>query len=214
MQSTLEVADLSFAYRKDGPNLFSGLSYSFPDSTVTALTGPSGCGKSTLLYLLGLLLTPKSGQIRFQGQPVSTWPDQDRSRLRATRLGFVFQDSQLDPTRKVSACVSEPGLYSGGKSTQWRTRAAHLLAEFGLEHLGDSYPTEISRGQAQRVAICRAMLVSPAVILADEPTGNLDRANAELVLSALSDAARLGTTVVIATHDPYVLEHAQGVMEL
>lgn len=214
MAARLEVNDLTFRYRHDTPELFDHLTHAFAPGVVTALTGPSGRGKSTLLYVLGLMLTPRGGRVLLDGRDVGAAPDAERSRLRATRFGFVFQDSQLDPTRTIRECVAEPGLYAGGPPALWRERAHDLLVRFGLADHARSRPTQISGGQAQRVAACRALLVDPDVILADEPTGNLDRGNAELVLHALTSAAQSGCTVVIATHDPFVLDHAGEVVAL
>ena len=214
MEAGLEVRDLTFRYRADTPELFDHLSHAFTPGAVTALTGASGRGKSTLLYVLGLMLTPSGGQVLLDGRDVGAARDSERSRLRATRFGFVFQDSQLDPTRSIAACVREPGLYAGGRESRWGERAGELLARFGLAEHAGSRPTQISGGQAQRVAVCRALLVDPQVVLADEPTGNLDRDNAQRVLEALGTAAASGCTVVIATHDPFVLDHAQEVVAL
>lgn len=214
MDTALEVKDLTFRYRRDTPELFDHLTHAFAPGAVTALTGASGRGKSTLLYVLGLMLTPGGGKVLLDGRDVGATSDAQRSHLRATRLGFVFQDSQLDPARTIWECVSEPGLYAGGPQVYWRERGLALLDQFGLGEHARSRPTQISGGQAQRVAVCRALLVDPRVVFADEPTGNLDRANAEGVLDALSSTARDGRTVVIATHDPFVLEHAEEVVAL
>ncbi|MDN6567120.1 MAG: ATP-binding cassette domain-containing protein [Actinomyces sp.] len=214
MDTALEVEDLTFRYRRDTPELFDHLTHAFAPGAVTALTGASGRGKSTLLYVLGLMLTPGGGRVILDGRDVGAAPDAQRSHLRATRLGFVFQDSQLDPTRTLWECVCEPGLYADGPQGHWRERGLELLDQFGLGEPARSPPIQISGGQAQRVAVCRALLVDPGVVLADEPTGNLDRSNAEAVLEALSSTARSGCTVIIATHDPFVLEHADEVVAL
>ncbi|MDF1486825.1 ABC transporter ATP-binding protein [Tessaracoccus caeni] len=210
----LAVQDLSFAYRKGAEELFGGLEYAFRPGAMTAITGPSGRGKSTLLYVLGLMLTPTAGQVLLGGEPVSALPDWQRSRLRATRIGFVFQDAALDPSRTILDSVREPALYAGGTPAQIEGRARELMDQMGVAARADHRPGEISGGQAQRVAVCRALITDPAVVLADEPTGNLDRANAEEVLGALSEATGGSRTVVIATHDPFVIEHADEVLAL
>lgn len=210
----LGVRDLRFAYRKGGEELFDGLTHDFTPGKVTALTGASGRGKSTLLYVLGLLLTPTGGQVLFDGEPMSDAKDAARAVVRARRVGFVFQDSELDPSRKVIDSVLEPALYAGYSHAERLTRAHELLARFGLAERADHRPGQVSGGQAQRLAVCRALLNDPDIVLADEPTGNLDRDNAELVLDALRTTAAEGNTVIIASHDPFVIEHVDEVVSL
>lgn len=213
--AVLAVDDLRFRYSASVEELFDGLTHVFAPGAVTALTGPSGRGKSTLLYVLGLLLTPSSGRILIDGQDVARVSDARRSALRASRIGFVFQDSELDPSRRVIDSVVEPGLYAGARRADKLARARALLEQFGLEHRADHRPGQVSGGQAQRLAVCRALLNEPDIVLADEPTGNLDRDNAGLVLAALSAAAHEGgSTVIIATHDPFVMEHVDEVVQL
>lgn len=221
----LAVRDLSFAYTRDGEELFGGLSHVFTPGVVTAITGPSGRGKSTLLYVLGLMLAPSRGHVILDDSPVSDAGDAARAHVRAHRIGFVFQDSALDPARTVLDSVVEPALYAGWSLRTARDRGRTLLEELGVGARADHRPGEISGGQAQRVAVARALITAPAVILADEPTGNLDRDNAAGVLAALSaaadgvDQARDGQggssrTVIIATHDPFVLEQVDEVLAL
>lgn len=214
----LSIDGLTFAYRRGGEELFDGLTHTFTPGKVTAVTGPSGRGKSTLLYVLGLMLTPTLGDIHLDGEPLGRASDARRSRARAHQIGFVFQDSALDPSRIVLASVIEPALYAGWSSRNAKDRGRTLLDQMGVGARADHRPGEISGGQAQRVAVCRALVTDPAIVLADEPTGNLDRSNAESVLDALS-AATAGAggaqrTVVVATHDPFVLEHADEVLAL
>ncbi|WP_099332095.1 ABC transporter ATP-binding protein [Actinomyces minihominis] len=208
------VSNLSFRYNRSAPELFDGLTHSFEPGVMTGLTGASGRGKSTLLYILGQLLRPSTGEVLRGGEDLSLLSDGARSRLRAEEIGFVFQDASLDPTGSVERSVAEPGLYAGKSPAESLPRALELLEKFGLGAEIGKLPSQISGGQAQRVAICRALFSSPGLILADEPTGNLDRRNGELVLEALAAAAAEGRTVVIATHDPFVLEHTERVLEL
>ena len=211
----LGVRDVRFAYRKGAEELFGGLTHDFAPGRVTALTGASGRGKSTLLYLVGLLLTPTGGQVLLDGEPVSEASDAVRAAVRARRVGFVFQDSELDPSRRVIDSVLEPALYAGHLREDKLQRARALLEQFGLGHRADHRPGQVSGGQAQRLAVCRALLLEPDIVLADEPTGNLDRDNAALVLGALVDVARgQGATVVFATHDPFVIAQADEVVQL
>lgn len=214
----LAVQDLSFAYRRGAEELFGGLSHEFTPGAVTAVTGPSGRGKSTLLYVLGLMLTPTRGRVMLQGDPVSAAADGVRSRVRAHRIGFVFQDASLDPTRTVLDSVVEPALYAGWTLERAREQGQKLLERMGVDARAGHRPGEISGGQAQRVAVCRALVTDPLVVLADEPTGNLDRDNAAGVLAALSAATGTADgpprTVVIATHDPFVLMRTDEVLAL
>lgn len=210
----LGLREIRFAYRRGGDELFDGLSHDFTPGTVTALTGPSGRGKSTLLYVLALLLTPTAGQVLLDGRDVAADTDAERSRIRATRIGFVFQDAELDPSRTVLDSVLEPALYAGALPTARLAAARDLLERFGLSERADHRPGQVSGGQAQRVAVCRALINDPDVVLADEPTGNLDRDNATLVLDALAEASASGRTVVIATHDPFVLDRVDEVVSL
>ncbi|MDR1355213.1 MAG: ATP-binding cassette domain-containing protein [Propionibacteriaceae bacterium] len=205
---------MTFAYRKGGEELFGGLTREFTAGVLTALTGASGRGKSTLLYLLGLLLRPGTGQVLIDGVSVSGLADEECSRIRASSIGFVFQDAVLDPSRTILDAVIEPALYAGHTIAEVKPRALELLAEFGLAHRGAHRPGQISGGQAQRVALCRALVTDPSIILADEPTGNLDMENSEIVLAALSAAARQGRTVLVATHNAYVVERAADVVRL
>ena len=212
--SVLAVEDLRFRYARGGEELFDGLTHAFAPGRITALTGPSGRGKSTLLYLLGLLLTPSAGRVLLDAHDASGAPDARRSALRAARFGFVFQDSELDPARTILDSVREVGLYAGLTPAALKGRALDLLERFGLEHRATHRPGQVSGGQAQRVALCRALMNDPDVVLADEPTGNLDRDNAALVLDTLADIADDGRTVVIATHDPFVIGRANEVLQL
>lgn len=214
-RSVLAVDGLCFRYQHGTAELFGGLSHTFTSGALTGVTGPSGRGKSTLLYVLGLMLTPTNGTVTVDGHVVSTMKDNARSWIRARRIGFVFQDAELDPTRTVLDSVIEPGLYVGRRRAQLRPRAASLLSHFGLGERASHRPGQISGGQAQRVAVCRSLMNSPDIVLADEPTGNLDRANAAHVLDALRNSAESHlTTVVIASHDPFVLDQLDEVVSL
>lgn len=192
---------LTFAYRSGGAAVIDNLNVDIPTGAVTTLTGPSGSGKSTLLYLLALMIRPSSGEVIWNGSAASSLPDAARSRLRAAQVGFVFQDALLDPSRTVLANVCDSGLFAGMSHADAASRARAMLTRFGVQHRADHRPGEISGGQAQRVAICRALLTDPRVVFADEPTGNLDDASAEVVWEALVDHAKHGGTVILATHD-------------
>ncbi|WP_460997668.1 ABC transporter ATP-binding protein [Trueperella pyogenes] len=210
----LRVDDLSFRYTKTNTDVFTGLTYSFHPGAITALTGPSGCGKSTLLYVLGLMLRPTVGRVSFAEKSISTLSDYARSQFRATNIGFVFQDSELDPFATILDSVLEPGLYAGRPYAQLRTRGQELLEQVGLSEFANQRPTQISGGQGQRAAMARSLINDPAIILADEPTGNLDRDNATIILELLHNAALAGRTVVVATHDPFVKDVCDDVYDV
>jgi ABC-type lipoprotein export system ATPase subunit len=202
--SLLEARDISFRYSRASPPLLRSFELSVEPGEMVAVRGPSGAGKSTLLYLLGLMLRPTSGEIRIAGRRVDDLPDRGRAAVRATELGFVFQDAALDPTRTVLDNVLETAVYRG-EPRQWRIeRATWLLERFGVSARAGGRPGQISGGQAQRIALCRALLGEPRVVLADEPTGNLDSASASVVVEALRDHARAGGAVVLVTHSQQV----------
>lgn len=209
----IELQDLSFSYPKTDP-VVSGLDHRFEPGATTGIAGQSGRGKSTLLYLAGLLLAPTSGRVLLDGTDTATLSDSQRSRLRGARIGFVFQDAALDPSRTILDNVIEGAVFSGMRRADAGRRARALLAGVDVTVPIDRRPGQISGGQAQRVALCRAMLHDPSLVLADEPTGNLDSASAGLVLDRLAAAAATGATIVIASHDPHVLERCDATIDL
>jgi ABC-type lipoprotein export system ATPase subunit len=210
----IEVSGLSFGYRP-AEVILDGIDWAFPPGEVTAVTGASGRGKSTLLYLVGLLLTPWTGTIRFEGEDLARRSDSTRSAFRARHIGFVFQDAALDPTRAVIDNIIESALYGPMPRRVAVGRANELMDRFGVALRADHKPGEVSGGQAQRIALCRALLASPAVILADEPTGNLDARSAQVVIDTLVELAHdENRTVVIATHDPTVMAACDARLEL
>lgn len=208
--AALAVSGLRFAYRRGGEELFAGLSHEFATGAVTAVTGPSGRGKSTLLYVLGLMLRPTAGQVLVGGARVDDRPDVQRSWIRATRIGFVFQDAVLDPARTVLDSVIEPALYGGARRADVRARARDLLDGLGVGERADHKPGQVSGGQAQRVAVARALLPDPALVLADEPTGNLDSKSATEIGDLLRQVStEWGRSVLMVTHDPRIASFAE-----
>jgi putative ABC transport system ATP-binding protein len=174
-----------------------------------ALQGPSGSGKSTLLGLLGLLDVPTSGSVRVNDTETSGLGERGRSRLRASSFGFVFQQFNLIPHLTATENVATALLYRGLPSSDRRRRAAEILGQVGLGHRLGHKPGELSGGEQQRVALARAVVAGPRVILADEPTGNLDSGSAEGVLELLGSFVEDGVAVVVATHDPEVAARAR-----
>jgi len=204
----VEAHDLGFTYRRGGEQILDQVNLVMKPGTVTVLTGASGAGKSTLLYVLALLLRATTGTVMWDGQPVESLADAGRAQLRAARSGFVFQDAMLDPSRTVVDNVLEGALFSGLDPDITARRAHDLLAVFGVAHRVDHRPGEISGGQAQRVALCRALVADPDVVFADEPTGNLDSDSAGVVWGALRDHANRGATVIVATHQQELAKQA------
>ncbi len=167
-----------------------------------SIMGPSGCGKSTLLNLMGLLDEPSDGRITLNEKPVESYRDRDLARIRNRDIGFIFQTFHLIPDLKVVDNVELPLLYRAGSAKQRRAHAIEALERVGLGSRTDHFPSQLSGGQQQRVAIARAIVGKPIVLLADEPTGNLDSAMGDDVMSILETLNRDGTTIVMVTHDP------------
>lgn len=209
----LQASDLRFHYRRNTP-ILDGVSIQILPGEVVGLVGPSGSGKSTLLYVLGLLLNPQGGSITLNGVDATELSDNSRSRLRAHHIGFVFQDACLDLSRTILDNVLESATYNGLNRALAIPQAIDLLSELGVAVDPARRPGEISGGQAQRVALARALIHRPSVILADEPTGNLDSASAGVVLNQLVDRSRAGAAVAIATHDPRVVERCDRMVAL
>jgi len=172
------------------------------------IRGPSGCGKSTLLHILGCVDTPTAGTLLFDGREVSALPDVARSDLRLRSIGFVFQRFFLLPMLTASENVDVPQAEAGIARAERRRRTAELLEYVGLAHRADHRPSQLSGGEAQRVAIARALANRPRLLLADEPTGELDRVNGEHIAELLGRVQADGTAVVVVTHDASLAERA------
>ena len=180
-----------------------GVSFEVKEGEFVAVMGPSGCGKSTLLNILGLLDNPTSGSYSLLGQEVADLKEKDRTMFRKGNIGFVFQSFNLIDELTVSENVELPLIYMGVKSSERKERVAKILDRMNISHRSEHFPQQLSGGQQQRVAIARALVSNPKLILADEPTGNLDSKNGLEVMSLLQELNREGTTIIMVTHSQH-----------
>src|SRR5580698_3272079 len=193
----------------------SGVHLSIARGEYLAMSGPSGCGKSTLLSILGLLDTPTGGQYTLNGKEVANLNFADRSRIRNQEIGFIFQSFNLIGDLTVAENVELPLTYrTGMPSAERKKKVQESLERVNMAHRMRHYPAQLSGGQQQRVAVARALAGSPSILLADEPTGNLDSRNGEAVMELLQELHREGATICMVTHDPRFAKHAQREVHL
>ena len=213
----LEAIDLvkDYVTRSIRTRALAGVSVSIEEGEFSALAGPSGSGKTTLMNLLGTLDAPTEGTVRVDGTDVSRLSEAERSELRLRKLGFVFQAYNLIPVLTAAENVEFVLLLQGVPSAERRERAVSLLGDLGLEELADKRPPEMSGGQQQRVAVARAIASDPTIVLADEPTANLDSKTAEALLDLMLEMNRTrGVTFLFSTHDPRVMRRARRILHL
>ena len=211
MGALIVVSDLVKRYN-DKTEVLNGVSFSIEAGDFVAVYGRSGCGKTTLLNILGGLDRPTSGLVEIDGDSTVDMDENELARLRLQKVGFVFQDYNLLNDLTVRENIELPLKFSGKANGD---RVDYLQETFGIGHISNDTANKISGGEAQRVAIARAMMNEPSIILADEPTGNLDDENAENVIEMFQLARReFGTTIVLATHDSQVAKHASRTMHL
>ena len=213
----LETKNLTKQYRMGDVTVsaLDGVDFSVERGEFVAIMGPSGSGKSTLLHLLGGLDTPSSGEIILAGQPLSGMSDDQITRFRRQKIGFIFQFYNLLPTLSASENVALPLLIEGVPATQYQQKVRDLLRLVDLEPRSGHLPDQLSGGQQQRVAIARAFANEPEIVLADEPTGNLDSRSGTAILELLRLTCReLGATIIMVTHDPRAASYADRVVFL
>jgi putative ABC transport system ATP-binding protein len=192
----------------------SGIHLEINKGEYVSITGPSGCGKSTLLSILGLLDSPTDGAYWLNSSPVANLSLSDRARIRNREVGFIFQSFNLIGDLTVFENVELPLTYRGMKASERRERANGALEKVGMSHRSKHLPGQLSGGQQQRVAVARALAGEPSILLADEPTGNLDSKNGEAVMELLRELHRGGATICMVTHDPRFARHADRTIHL
>jgi putative ABC transport system ATP-binding protein len=217
MARMIDIEDLTKVYESGAAQTVAlgGVSLHVDEGEFVAIMGPSGSGKSTLMHMLGCLDTPTSGTYRFEGRDIAELDDWDLADIRLSRIGFVFQSFNLLPRATVLRNVALPLVYARVPRDERDERAQRALLSAGLEephwtHLSN----ELSGGQMQRVAIARSLVNDPALILADEPTGNLDTKTGEVILGLFQALSDQGRTIILITHEPYVASHADRIIHI
>ena len=210
----LKVTDLkkSFFTEEIETVALAGVSFDVKEGEFVAIMGPSGCGKSTLLNILGLLDNPTSGEYMLLDKEVGNLRERDRTYFRRGNIGFVFQSFNLIDEMNVSENIELPLIYMGVKPAERKERVQKMLERMDMTHRAKHFPQQLSGGQQQRVAIARALVSNPKLILADEPTGNLDSKNGQEVMNLLRELNSEGTTVIMVTHSQHDASYAQRIL--
>ncbi len=212
----IELVNITKTYRMGSMDItvLTDISLNVQRGEFIAVMGPSGSGKSTLMNILGCLDRPTSGVYYFETREISTLTDDELASVRNTKIGFVFQTFNLLPRFSALKNVEVPLIYSGVPARRRQERAAPLLEKVGLKTRMQHKPTELSGGQQQRVAIARALVNNPSLLLADEPTGNLDSSSGEEILKILSELNHQGVTIILVTHDPEVAAQCNRIINV
>ena len=210
----LKVTDLTkiFFTEEIETVALAGVSFEVKEGEFVAIMGPSGCGKSTLLNILGLLDNPTSGEYMLLDKEVGNLRERDRTYFRRGNIGFVFQSFNLIDEMNVSENIELPLIYMGVKPAERKERVKKMLERMDMTHRAKHFPQQLSGGQQQRVAIARALVSNPKLILADEPTGNLDSKNGQEVMNLLRELNSEGTTVIMVTHSQHDASYAQRIL--
>ena len=212
----LKLTDIAKSYRTTEveTRALDGVSLEIGSGEFVAIMGPSGCGKSTLLNILGLIDTPTEGSFLFLNEEIAGYPEDKLTRLRRAHIGFVFQSFNLIDDLTVAENVEVALIYRGVPARERKQRVAEALEHVGIAHRGKHRPQQLSGGQQQRVAVARALVSRPKLILADEPTGNLDTAHGEEVMRMLRQLNQEGSTIVMVTHSPSHADFASRVVNM
>lgn len=212
----IEVKDLCKSFRTEDVETIAldHVSFNIEKGEFVAIMGPSGCGKSTLLNILGLLDNPTSGDYRLDGQAVGKLRESERTSVRKGQIGFVFQSFNLIDELNVEENIALPLTYLGIRGAERQQRVQEIMKRMAISHRAKHFPHQLSGGQQQRVAIARAVVFGPKLILADEPTGNLDSKNGAEVMRLLTELNREGTTIVMVTHNEHDAQQAHRIIRL
>jgi putative ABC transport system ATP-binding protein len=212
----IKTKDLKKVYRTEEveTTALNNVNLEIKDGEYVAVMGPSGCGKSTLLNVLGMIDKPSAGEYHFLGEEVAKYSERQRANLRKNNIGFVFQSFNLIDELTVYENVELPLLYLGYSSSERKKRVTEVLEQMEIIARKNHFPQQLSGGQQQRVAVARAIVARPKLILADEPTGNLDSAHGEEVMRIIGELHEGGTTVVMVTHSPAYAEYSHRVIHL
>lgn len=216
MTIMIKVTDLSKIFRTEEieTTALNGVSFEIKEGEFVAIMGPSGCGKSTLLNILGLLDNPSGGSYELMGQEVAKLKERDRTRFRKGNIGFVFQSFNLIDELNVFENVELPLKYLNIGAGERKRRVTEILKRMNISHRAQHFPQQLSGGQQQRVAIARAVVTNPKLILADEPTGNLDSKNGAEVMNLLTELNKEGTTIIMVTHSQHDASFAHRTIHL
>ncbi|RZF81827.1 ABC transporter ATP-binding protein [Pseudoalteromonas sp. CO325X] len=212
----IKLTNLSRVFRTQDveTTALNDINLSVKEGDFLAIMGPSGCGKSTLLSILGMLDSPTSGQFEFLGEDIAGYNEKQLAQLRKASIGFVFQSFNLIDELTVYENVELPLQYQKIDKAERKQRVEAILKRVGIDHRGDHLPQQLSGGQQQRVAVARALVINPKLILADEPTGNLDSKNGDEVMTMLRELNREGTTVIMVTHSEKEGNYADRLVRL
>ena len=209
----LEIKDIKKSYKtKESLSVLKGVSFTAEAGDFIALKGLSGSGKSTLLSIIGGMLHPDSGEVSLDGDSLYSQSQSDSNKIRAEKIGFLFQQFHLIPYLSIEENILAPSLALEQSGVE--TKAADLIKKFGLEGRRTHKPSELSTGEMQRCAMARALITSPTILLADEPTGNLDDENSSVILDSLSEFAKSGGIVIMVTHDSRAAKEASRVLSI